>query len=64
MKKTNELTYEAAKAELEAIVNNLRQGNADIDKLAADVKRAAELLSYCQDRLRHVEEQVMAGFDE
>ncbi|MDR3236181.1 MAG: exodeoxyribonuclease VII small subunit [Prevotellaceae bacterium] len=45
-------TYKAAKAELEKIVNSLKQGKADVDHMVADVRRAAELLDFCRERLK------------
>jgi exodeoxyribonuclease VII small subunit len=64
MKKNDKPTYHAAKAELEKIVNELKQGMADIDRMAEDVKRATALLTLCRERLREVEAQVLPGFDE
>jgi exodeoxyribonuclease VII small subunit len=59
MKKNDNPTYHAAKAELEKIVNELKQGTADIDRMAENVKRATELLNVCRERLREVEAQVL-----
>jgi len=58
-KKTNTTTsYQAAKAELETIVNKLKSGTADIDSLSVEMKRANELLTFCMERLRQVEEEL------
>jgi exodeoxyribonuclease VII small subunit len=64
MKKNSKLTYHAAKAELEEIVNELKQGTADIDRMAENVTRATELLQVCRERLREVEAQVLPGLDD
>jgi exodeoxyribonuclease VII small subunit len=64
MKKNDKVTYHAAKAELEKIVNELKQGTADIDRMAENVARATELLNVCRERLREVEAQVLPGFEE
>ena len=64
MKKNDKITYHAAKAELEKIVNELKQGTADIDRMAENVKRATELLSLCRERLGEVEAQVLPEFEE
>jgi exodeoxyribonuclease VII small subunit len=64
MKKHDNLTYHAAKAELEKIVSELKQGTADIDRMAGNVKRATELLNVCRERLMEVEAQVLPGFEE
>ena len=44
-------SYSAALAELEAILAELESGEVDIDLLAAQVRRAAELLELCRDRV-------------
>ncbi|MDR0737911.1 MAG: exodeoxyribonuclease VII small subunit [Prevotellaceae bacterium] len=64
MKKNDKVTYHAAKAELEKIVNDLKQGTADIDRMAENVKRATELLNICRERLEEVEAQVLPEFEE
>jgi exodeoxyribonuclease VII small subunit len=58
-KKNNDnMSYQSAKAELEAIVNKLKSGTADIDSLSVEMKRANELLTFCMERLRQVEEEL------
>lgn len=52
------LSYQTAKAELEAIVNKLKSGTADIDSLTVEMKRANELLAFCMERLRQVEDSM------
>jgi len=44
-------TYADAIAELDVILDQLESGDADIDALAAQVGRAAELVRLCRDRL-------------
>ena len=51
-------SYQAAKAELETIVNQLKSGTTDIDSLSIALKRANELLTFCTERLRQVEEEL------
>ena len=64
-KKNNTATsYQAAKSELEAIVNTLKNGTADIDSLTVEMKRANELLTFCMERLRQVEETVGKEMEE
>jgi exodeoxyribonuclease VII small subunit len=58
------MTYHEAKAELEKIVDELKQGAADIDSMAANVKRATELLTLCQARLREVEAHILPDTEE
>ncbi|HLT16790.1 MAG TPA: exodeoxyribonuclease VII small subunit [Acidimicrobiales bacterium] len=43
--------YGAALAELEAILDEIEDDAVDVDVLAARVKRAAELLRICRDRI-------------
>jgi exodeoxyribonuclease VII small subunit len=45
------LSYADALAELDAILDELEAGDADIDALAGRVERAADLVRLCRDRL-------------
>jgi exodeoxyribonuclease VII small subunit len=60
-KQSTNLSYEAAFEELSAILEQLENGLADMDRLAAQVARANELLDYCKTRLRNVEQLLDAG---
>ena len=51
-------SYDAAVQELESILANLEKDEVDVDDLTRKVKRAEELLKFCQDRLYHTEIQV------
>ncbi len=53
-----ELTYTEAMAEIEKILARLRSEEMDMDGLAAEVKRATELIASCKARLRKAEEKV------
>ena len=46
-----ELGYAEAVAELETILAGLEGADPDVDRLAAQVARAAELIAECRDRL-------------
>ena len=46
------MTYESASKELEAIHNEINNEQVSIDELAGKVKRAALLISFCQKKLR------------
>lgn len=48
---TTELGYGDALAELERILDEIEDDAADVDVLAAQVRRAAELLRVCRDRI-------------
>ncbi len=52
------LTYEAAYKELAAIAREIEQETVSIDVLAQKVKRASELISFCQTKLRSTEAEV------
>lgn len=53
-----ELTYTEAMAEIEKILARLRSEEMDVDGLAAEVKRATELIASCKACLRKAEEKV------
>jgi exodeoxyribonuclease VII small subunit len=46
-----EVGYAAAQAELESILAEIEDDAVDVDVLAARVRRAAELIRICKDRI-------------
>jgi exodeoxyribonuclease VII small subunit len=52
------LTYEAAKSELIAISKEIESEEISVDELAAKVKRASELIEFCQAKLKNTEAEV------
>ena len=56
MEKT--LTYEAAAKELALIAKEMEDETITVDELAAKVKRAAELIEFCQAKLKSTEAEV------
>jgi exodeoxyribonuclease VII small subunit len=59
--------YAAALAELEEILSRLERTDVDVDVLATQVQRAAELISFCRDRIGNARlqiEQVVARLDD
>jgi len=56
--------YDAAFAELKAILDALQQDEIGVDALAEKVKRAAELIAFCGERLRTTEGEVQKVLDE
>jgi exodeoxyribonuclease VII small subunit len=59
--------YAAALAELEQILGELERADVDVDRLAAQVARAAELIGFCRDRISSARlsiEQVVTGLDD
>jgi exodeoxyribonuclease VII small subunit len=54
----NNLTYESAYEELKRIAGEIESENVSVDLLAEKVKRAAELITFCQQKLRSTEQEV------
>ena len=57
-KAEKELTFEAALAELESIVEDMEGGQLPLEKSLAAYKRGAELLQFCQRQLQNAQQQV------
>lgn len=53
-----EQTYKQAIVELEGILEKMQHTAVDIDQLEKDIKRAAELIQLCKEKLRSTEERV------
>lgn len=53
-----EIKYEEALRELEAIVRDMEDGSLDIDKLGEKLKRAKVLIKLCKDRLSKTDEEI------
>ena len=51
-------SYSEAISELEAILDELSNKEVDVDALAAQVERAAELIEYCQAKINKAEMRV------
>lgn len=54
----NTLTYELAYGELRKIAAEIENESVSVDVLAEKVKRAAELIDFCQQKLRSTEQDV------
>ena len=52
------LNYESAYRELSEIAKEIEQESVSVDVLAEKVKRAAELITYCQTKLKATESEV------
>ena len=52
------LTYETAYTELAAIAKEIENETISVDVLAAKVKRASELITFCQTKLKSTETEV------
>lgn len=57
------ISYSEALAEIETIIAGFADANLDIDTLAMRVKRAAELIAFCKERLRMAEEEVSKALE-
>ncbi len=53
-----ELKYEAAFAELQAIVRKMENDELDIDQMAEQLKRAQKLIKLCKDKLTKTDEEI------
>ncbi len=51
-------SYAEAFSELQKIVRELEDGEIGVDDLSEKVKRAAELIRICKEKLQHTEEDV------
>ena len=58
MTKKQELSYAEAMAEVEQILARFNTQQMDVDTLAAEVKRATELIAQCKERLVRAEREV------
>ena len=58
MKMSDKKTYSNAFDELNQIVNDLEEGEVSVDELSEKVKRASELIEFCQEKLASTEEDV------
>ena len=54
----SKITYAQAIAEVEQILERFNNEQMNVDELGAQVKRAAELIRLCKERLRKAEKEV------
>lgn len=52
------INYTEALAELEVIISQIESGELTVDELSERVKKAAELVKICQDKLRTTEDEI------
>ena len=52
------LKYEEAMAQIEAIVHKMENNELNIDELAAQLKTAQRLIKFCKDKLTKTEEEL------
>ena len=53
-----ENTYQKAYSELQSIVAKMQNEEIGLDELGKEVKRAAELIKMCKEKLRDVEKEI------
>ena len=58
MKVNGDLTYQQALVELEQIVEALEDETIPVDELALKVKRASDLIEFCQAKLTETDTEV------
>ncbi len=51
-------SYEASMERLEAIVEQIENGELNIDQLSANLKEAKQLLAFCKKRLFEVDGEI------
>lgn len=54
----SDASFSEALAELETILQRIESEETDIDRLADELKRAAELLEICRGKIRRAEAEV------
>ncbi|MBM3420685.1 MAG: exodeoxyribonuclease VII small subunit [Bacteroidetes bacterium] len=59
-----EMKFSDAMKEVEAILGKMERGEMDIDELSTGVRRATELIRFCQKKLRTTEEEIESIFRE
>ena len=52
------INYTEALVELEVIISKIESGELTVDELSERVKKAAELVKICQDKLRTTEDEI------
>ncbi len=62
--KNEEITYKAAKAEIEKIVALIESDELDVDQLTKYVKRASEMVVFCKQKLTETDEELQKVLDE
>ena len=53
-----EMKYEAAFAELQAIVRKMENDELDIDQMSEQLKRAQQLIKLCKEKLTKTDEEI------
>lgn len=59
-----EMKYEEAVTQLEAIVRRMETGELDLDSLADELKKAQKLIKMCKDKLTKTDEEIKKMLEE
>ena len=62
--KKEQITYKAAKAEIEEIVALIESDELDVDQLTKYVKRASELVAFCKKTLTETDTELQKVLDQ
>ncbi len=57
-----EKSYDQAYEELQQLVSNIQSEETGLDKMESQVKKASELIKYCKDKLRSLENEINVIF--
>ena len=63
-KKKSDFSYDAAMQEIQNIVAELQNESVGVDALAEKVRRAADLIKQCREKLRQTEGDVQAALSD
>jgi exodeoxyribonuclease VII small subunit len=64
VKDMKKISYEIAFSELQSIAQSLQNETISVEELGEKSKRAAALLTFCKTKLRSIETEVNAAFQE
>ena len=56
--KTNTKSYQEALEELQKLVEKIEDPGSDLQTISAEVRKALDLVKYCQLQLRSLEEEI------
>lgn len=59
-----EMTYEHAISEIKRIIEELENGNQEIESITANVKYAMKLINFCKNKLYSIENELNATLSE
>lgn len=59
-----EMKFSEAMKEVELILGKMERGEMDIDELSESVRKASELIKFCQKKLKATEEEIESIFSE